>query len=524
MAQDVAAQATAPMTPPRPLGPAGNSPGAWWGLWVLLGLAALALLIQLGQTPPEEQRELRVFHVANNMLATGDYLLPRIYGEPHLTKPPLYFWLAAGAKTLTALPERVAFRLPTTLSALALLGLTFWLCRLLGQGRLALPSALALFCFDEFWANGRVANFDMVLAATALASVCCFYKYFKHGERPLWLALGGACFSLAVLTKATPALNYIILPLFFLLRFEGRAGELRRPRVWGLGWLLPVAPLALWVALMLLHSSEAREIFATQLIQPFGVETEESTALHREDPFYYLYNAFQMLLPATLLLPLWIRRVLRTHFYREQAGGLRWLYWSLLANFLLFSILPQKQQHYLLPALPYMAILLAESVMSLRREEHALGPIKLAGYLGCAALGVFALVWAFYFQAVLGQTGLAVAVGLGLAALAGLVGRLTARARLYPLLMAGAMGWLLHLLALHGSYDVWDTQFKTGEVYRRPDYSAAHWTHVKAEYPFLSKIFKTSKRFLKGDGLDRDGIRDKGPLKPGPGAAPPPRP
>src|SRR2546429_9269699 len=53
---------------------------------------------------------------AREMVLTGDWVTPRMNGEPFLTKPPLAYWLAAGIMSL-ARPTEFA-RVGSTLAAL----------------------------------------------------------------------------------------------------------------------------------------------------------------------------------------------------------------------------------------------------------------------------------------------------------------------------------------------------------------------------------------------------------------------
>ena len=50
---------------------------------------------------------------AREMLATGDFLLPRLYGDPYLNKPPVFFWVIAGLGSLIGEVNVHAARLPS---------------------------------------------------------------------------------------------------------------------------------------------------------------------------------------------------------------------------------------------------------------------------------------------------------------------------------------------------------------------------------------------------------------------------
>ena len=63
---------------------------------VLLAMTAVfVLLFQLGGRGLNEPDEGRYAEAGREMVASGDYLTPRLNDVPHLAKPPLTYWLLA---------------------------------------------------------------------------------------------------------------------------------------------------------------------------------------------------------------------------------------------------------------------------------------------------------------------------------------------------------------------------------------------------------------------------------------------
>src|ERR1044071_9156121 len=80
-------------------------------LW-LLALALLLIATGIGLRDPWPADEPRFALVARDMVATGEWLIPRVGGELYSDKPPLFFWLIAlGLQTSGSL--RLAFLLPS---------------------------------------------------------------------------------------------------------------------------------------------------------------------------------------------------------------------------------------------------------------------------------------------------------------------------------------------------------------------------------------------------------------------------
>src|SRR5512138_3768331 len=69
-------------------------------LW-LLALALLLIATGIGLRDPWPADEPRFALVARDMVATGEWLLPRVGGQPYADKPPLFFWLIATCLEVT---------------------------------------------------------------------------------------------------------------------------------------------------------------------------------------------------------------------------------------------------------------------------------------------------------------------------------------------------------------------------------------------------------------------------------------
>ena len=86
----------------------------------ILAVALLARCAAMCLLPLTDPTEGRYAQVSQEMVATGDWVTPRIWmNETHLPfmgKPPLFFWFAAGAMKLFGVNEFAA-RLPSLAAA-----------------------------------------------------------------------------------------------------------------------------------------------------------------------------------------------------------------------------------------------------------------------------------------------------------------------------------------------------------------------------------------------------------------------
>ena len=461
---------------------------------LILGLVCAVvggiLLLETNNRPVFEPREHRIFMVVDGMIASGDYLLPRIGTAPHINKPPLYYWLAAAVARTTDLPPRVAYRLPSVVAAVAMIPCVFWMARAVGGRSVALSAALAVPALGLLYPNGRVANYDMLLATLACASVAAFGVYVRNGAAG-WLVAAGAAFVLAFLVKATPALVAVLVPIILILAERRRLPWLWSPR--GLTFVLvPILVSAAWLALMVWHTPEAWAHFVDELLLPFGREISTMSARHYEGPFYYALRLISIALPASLLVPVIAMRLVSTRAYEDEPP-LRWALLAIVLLVVVFSLVPQKQRNYMTIILPYYALLIGDAVMFLVGSGRR-WPGLLLFRLSAAILGLLLLVAAavvFLYLHVVVARPLPLAL-LGAAVLFGAaIGVLAAMAReRRPAALALALSAWLYLQAIHyGSLDVWEAQFRVGEVYEQPYYHADHWEPLFQRYPSLRRLF-----------------------------------
>ena len=82
----------------------------------LLGLFAAAYLLPLGAAPLFTPDEFRYAEIPREMIAGGDWVVPRLNGLRYFEKPPMGYWLVGGSLSAFGL-NPFAARLPSALSA-----------------------------------------------------------------------------------------------------------------------------------------------------------------------------------------------------------------------------------------------------------------------------------------------------------------------------------------------------------------------------------------------------------------------
>jgi 4-amino-4-deoxy-L-arabinose transferase-like glycosyltransferase len=320
---------------------------------LLFSLLAFALYLSglgsIGLVGPDEPRYA---DVARGMLQSGDYVTPRLFGQPWFEKPPLYYWLASlafrfGVSELTA-------RLPSALAALLFLGFWFWFARRF-YGDLAARFSCLMLATTVGWIGfGRAAAMDMLLATTLSAAV---------GSLALWLwenRTSGLYGFYALLGVATLAKGPLAVALAGMVLF----GYVVHRREWNiLAKMVRTPAVGLYAAIALPWYLLCYWRNGYPFIEEFFIRHNVDRLLSAEaighpQPFwFYLPIVAAALFPwsPALLLPLWDAWRRGWRKLTESPERLLLLYWVSLP-FVFFSLAENKLPGYLLPILPPLTL------------------------------------------------------------------------------------------------------------------------------------------------------------------------
>ncbi len=211
--------------------------------------ASLLYFSALGVMPLLEPDEGRYAEIPREMIASGDFVTPRLNGVVYLEKPPLYYWGVAASMAAFGQNEFGARFFTAAVSVAGIL-LTYWMGAALAGPRTGLYSAIVLSTTFYTYVIGRLNTLDMTL--TVLLALSIFPGYLvssgRTGRRSV-LVLSYAAAGLAFLTKG---LVGVVFPLAVLILW---ALASRRPRAIGkvfspLGVLLFLAIVLPWTVLV----------------------------------------------------------------------------------------------------------------------------------------------------------------------------------------------------------------------------------------------------------------------------------
>ncbi len=307
--------------------------------------------------------EPRYASIGREMALSGDWVTPRLWGQPWFEKPPLLYWMT-GAGFRLGLGTELAPRLPVALLSVAFL-VFFW--RILERqfGELAAWCGAFILGTCGLWIGfSYVGATDLPMAVMLSASMLLMLAWLRS-KNPRLLIAAGALMGLAALAKGLLPLALAAPAAPFLWLASGpRQGGPSRARMAALGFA-PFLLVALpWYILCYSRNGVPflREFFWRQHFERFT-----STVLQHTQPWWFYIPVFLAgFLPWTPLLFLAFRRTILKD--RRRLFLLAWMLFGLV--FLSASV--NKLPGYVLALLPPAAALAGIALAEARKAAVGL--------------------------------------------------------------------------------------------------------------------------------------------------------
>ncbi|MEE4108768.1 MAG: glycosyltransferase family 39 protein [Halieaceae bacterium] len=363
----------------------------------LAGVMAFALLVLssgFAMHEPWPADSPRFAAVARDMLATGDWLFPRVGGDLYPDKPPFFFWLMAASMWLGG-SVRAGYLLPSLLAGLGSVWLTFDITRRLFDTHAAVAAGLLLAVTVQFTLQAHTAQIDGTLCFLTTLGLYGLLRHLLLGPDWRWYAIAGVAAGVGIITKGVGFLPLLVLLPWFAMR---RAGMVAAPSGSALQWLLApalsLAVVACWLAPMLAASMDDPALTAYRNEILFGqtIDRYVDATGHRKPFHYHITSVVPWAwLPLSLMLP-WLVARWRDDWRRRDARTLLPLGWAALV-FVFFLFSSGKRGVYILPALPAVIIAAApwlRDMLSLR-WPNAIARTSIALFAVLAVAGYFQL-------------------------------------------------------------------------------------------------------------------------------------
>jgi 4-amino-4-deoxy-L-arabinose transferase-like glycosyltransferase len=360
--------------------------------------------------------EPRYGEIARVMFSRGEWIVPTVNGHLYTDKPILYFWLVLTFSHLFGGVSEWTLRLPSALSSVGIVIVSYRLGRDFFDHRVGLLAALVLSTTARVVWEARWAHTDMLFTFFFTTSTYLLLRAWHDRGSATILAYG--LMGLATLTKGL--IGFVLPGLIFLclLLTRGDSQSFRRLKLLpGVGvFLLVAAPWFVAVSLQT-EGQWISDFFWTHHIQRYL-----SGLGHKRPFYYYLINFPADFLPWTpfLVLGAFATWPMRRAPLRPVAFSLATWFFVI---FVFFSLSDTKRGLYLLPLFPPAAIFVAHALVGSNigsNKGEGLQPWALTavaglsfGMLGLAALSLPFVAYWIRPDMLLGSIVLALVIAFG---------------------------------------------------------------------------------------------------------------
>lgn len=367
-------------------------------IWILL-ISILTIIPFLGLQEYNTKGEPREAIVAYSMLHENNWILPTNNGGDIAYKPPLFHWCIVAVSSVTGEVTEFTSRFPSAIALIVMVACGFVFYARRKNKEVALVAALLTLTAFEVHRAGFACRVDMLLTAFVVGALYLFYKWIEKDCKgiPLGAIL---CMSAATLTKGPVG---IILPCFVIGVFLLLRGIYRfKPYLllFVFAILACIIPACWYIAAY----KEAGQAFINLIMdENFRRFTGKMSYDSHVNPFYY--NFFTLIagwLPWTLFVVVslfflkwksasksftrpgsWFSSILMKARHADPVQLFTWLSFLLILFF--YCIPKSKRSVYLLPAYPFMAVLIAEYLIYMWKVS--VKPFRISGiFFGILAI------------------------------------------------------------------------------------------------------------------------------------------
>jgi 4-amino-4-deoxy-L-arabinose transferase-like glycosyltransferase len=329
---------------------------------LLFAMAGIGLFAHLGALPLHNA-EGRWGMISRHMYRTGQLFTPSIGPNVYWDKPLLSYWQILPFAAVAGDVTESAARLPSAIWAVALLAMTFDIARRWFDRTTALAAAGVLASSFGFLEWGRNAMVEMSNTGVTMLAVWIFLVRRSDGRHAwiFWLAV--VC-GIGANLKGLPAYG---VPTVVILAHS----LARRDWKWMPPW--PVLLAAGALSLLVFLAVPAAASFASRSVEPFQLVWRENVVrffapFDHKDPFYaYALRIFDIGAPWAVLLPLSLIRCFSDSRYRKSRAADALIVAG--AILLFFALSGSRRRYYILPVLPFVALVVGDLLAGFQRTE-----------------------------------------------------------------------------------------------------------------------------------------------------------
>ena len=318
-------------------------------LWTTVIVSAIVFFWGLGSIDLLSLNEGRRALAIQEMVSSGNWLLPHLNGELYLTKPPLLYWLSSSLAFIWGVNEWT-LRLPSALAAIAVLIMVYRYA-LQQSGKWAALFAVQLLIANLGFAMlGRRAEIEMLLTALCVGSLLSALQYIQSQSSKNWIILSYFLLALALMTKGPLVILLVTLPLLIAAIYS-KNPHIKAVLLSGRGWLIFLVVGLTWYAIV--SWQLGFDIWATITKHDMLDKMQGESAKPIWSYLAWIAGDFILLIGLFL--------VGAKNFFKQQFQQSRQLVLlaATILPLIIFSLFSYKHAKYLLPIYPLIAILLA---------------------------------------------------------------------------------------------------------------------------------------------------------------------
>ena len=367
---------------------------------LLCAICLCSFFAHLGFRGPDLM-EARNFVSAREIVENNNWLVPTMNGEIRIAKPPLPTWFVALFRLINGNTDNVAFlRLPSALSGVLLVLFFYGFTQALTKdSRLAFLTSTVLATSFLVIDLGRTGSWDIFCHSFMVGALYFFRVGLKKREssfRPFIPA--GICLGLSFLSKGPVAFYAMLLPCTASYIYVFGFADIRKKwrgclLAFTICFLIAIPwPLYIYLAHSDLASSIAQgeaKAWSNRHIRPFW--------------YYWYFPVFTGLWVffaiAALIKPYSLNRI-------KDSANYKFLLTWILLTILSLSVLPEKKERYLLPAIIPMAMMVGYLIKGLherfQKKSHNNADILVISLhtVACVIITLILPVGLVYFTAI----------------------------------------------------------------------------------------------------------------------------
>jgi 4-amino-4-deoxy-L-arabinose transferase-like glycosyltransferase len=325
--------------------------------------------------------------VGAEMFRSGDWLVPRLYGEPILTKPPLFYWCIAATGKIFGEVTIWSCRLPSAVAGLLAVLLVYFIVRRYYGPKWGLLAALTLPCSFLWLDKGSSAEIDTLLVLWVIGAWGCLLRATENDNGNFgWWAAALLCVAASVLTKWIGFLFFYAMAIPFLAWRKQFVLFFRWPHI--AAALIGVAVVCLWLGPLV---NELGGSYVWSALWKEGA-SKAGEGPHKHlllDALEHPFKILAVCLPWSVvaLYGLWQMIAPRNSKYRCEMAEASLICWA-ISGTLMMTIFPDhnmRQSFALVPAWTLLGILqIRKWLAGAACEEHLrIKPSLVVGFL-CA--------------------------------------------------------------------------------------------------------------------------------------------